>query len=72
VTLSVANEAASLPVAYRLYLPEAWAADPARRITAGVPEEVALCAVSAQEKERSNELLRLVGKRPDAHPAYLG
>ena len=40
VTLSVANEHASLPIAYRLYLPEAWADDPARRATAGVPEEV--------------------------------
>src|SRR3954453_10287569 len=39
VTLSVAPGQASLPVAYRLYLPEAWAADPARRATAGVPEE---------------------------------
>ena len=35
VTLSVANEHASLPVAYRLYLPEAWAEDPARRATGG-------------------------------------
>ena len=39
VTLSVANEAASLPIAYRLYLPEGWAEDPARRAMAGVPEE---------------------------------
>src|SRR3954447_25517215 len=40
VTLSVASEHASLPVAYRLYLPEAWAGDPARRALAGVPDEV--------------------------------
>src|SRR3954449_9077260 len=40
VTLSVATEHASLPIAYRLYLPEAWAGDPARRALAGVPEEV--------------------------------
>ena len=40
VTLSVANRAASLPVAYRLYLPEAWAADPVRRRKAGVPADV--------------------------------
>src|SRR3954454_24044258 len=40
VTLSVASEHASLPVAYRLYLPEAWAADPARRAMAAVPEQV--------------------------------
>jgi SRSO17 transposase len=41
VSLSIANHYASLPVAYRLYLPkEEWAADMARRHKAGVPAEV--------------------------------
>ena len=40
VTLSLANRTASLPVAYRLYLPQEWADDPGRRQKAGVPEEV--------------------------------
>src|SRR3954468_21682261 len=40
VTLSLANHTASLPVAYRLYLPQEWADDPARRKTAGVTEEI--------------------------------
>jgi SRSO17 transposase len=41
VSLSVANHAASLPVAYRLYLPESWASDEKRRKKAGVPETIA-------------------------------
>lgn len=40
VTLSIANHAASLPVAYRLYLPNDWANDPLRRDKAGVPAEI--------------------------------
>ncbi len=40
VSLSVANEHGSLPVAYRLYLPKEWAEDAARRTKAGVPEGV--------------------------------
>ena len=40
VSLSVANHHASLPVAYRLYLPNDWAQDGERRRQAGVPEEV--------------------------------
>ena len=41
VTLSVANDHASLPIAHRLYLPESWTDEPARCRTAGVPEEIA-------------------------------
>jgi SRSO17 transposase len=41
VTLSVANDHASLPLAHRLYLPQAWADDPDRRARAGVPDEIA-------------------------------
>src|SRR5439155_9404589 len=41
VTLSIANHYASLPIAYRLYLPEAWAEDAARRKKAHVPDEIA-------------------------------
>src|SRR5215475_11002198 len=37
VTLSVANHHASLPIAYRLYLPKVWADDAARRDKAHVP-----------------------------------
>lgn len=40
VTVSLANRSMSIPAAYRLYLPESWASDPARRETAGVPEDV--------------------------------
>lgn len=40
VTLSLANHEASLPMAYRLYLPEEWAKDRVRRRQAGVPATV--------------------------------
>jgi SRSO17 transposase len=40
VSLSIANHHASLPVAYRLYLPKTWAEDEARRKKAGVPDHI--------------------------------
>jgi SRSO17 transposase len=40
VSLSVANHHASLPVAYRLYLPHEWAEDRPRRRKAGVPAAI--------------------------------
>lgn len=40
VSVSLANEQASVPVAYRLYLPKSWADDAARRRKVGVPDEV--------------------------------
>ena len=40
VSLSLASAYASLPVAWRLYLPQAWASDAERRKKAGVPEAI--------------------------------
>jgi SRSO17 transposase len=41
VSLSVANWSSSLPVAYRLYLPQEWTEDAERREKAEIPGEVA-------------------------------
>jgi SRSO17 transposase len=40
VTLSIANHHASLPIAYRLYLPREWSDDPVRRKKARVPASI--------------------------------
>jgi len=40
VSLSLANGDASLPVAYRLYLPQSWVNDAERRAKVGVPKDV--------------------------------
>ena len=40
VSLSLANDYASLPVAHRLYLPQEWIDDAARRAKAGVPKDI--------------------------------
>jgi SRSO17 transposase len=40
VSLSVSTNTASLPIAFRLYLPEVWAHDAERRKQAGVPDQI--------------------------------
>ena len=40
VSLSVANDDASLPIAHRLYLPETWAGNASLRAKAGVPDKI--------------------------------
>jgi SRSO17 transposase len=40
VSLSVSTNAASLPIAFRLYLPEVWATDGKHRKKGGIPEPV--------------------------------
>lgn len=40
VSVSIVNDAVSLPVAYRLYLPKEWTDDRARCRAAGIPKEV--------------------------------
>jgi SRSO17 transposase len=40
VSISLVNEAVSIPATYRLYLPEEWARDRGRRKAAGVPSEI--------------------------------
>lgn len=39
VSLSLASAQGSIPIAYQLYLPKDWAADPVRRKAAGVPQD---------------------------------
>ena len=41
VSLSLASAQGSIPIAFQLYAPQDWAADPVRRKTAGVPEGIA-------------------------------
>ena len=61
VSVSLANEHYSLPLAYRLYLPEAWAEDPQRREQAKVPETVAFATKPAIALQLLESLKKIEG-----------
>ncbi len=44
VSLSLTTEQVSLPIAWRLYLPEIWAKDQKRRKATGIPQEITFAA----------------------------
>ena len=58
VSLSLATEQASLPIAWRLYLPETWAQDRKRRKETGIPQEVTFAtkpAIALQQIRKAVE-----------------
>lgn len=68
VSLSIATAQASLPVDYRLYLPESWAEDMERRKAVGVPEEIEF----ATKPQIALEQLRAAcGRIPDRETVVL-
>jgi len=72
ISLSVATKRGSLPVHWRLYLPEIWATDPARRARAGMPSELqsATKPAIALEQVRATQALGLPAGIVLADAAY--
>lgn len=64
VSVSLATEQASLPVAWQLYLPKEWALDKARRDKAGVPSDVAF---ATKTEIALGQLERLLGQGAPRH-----
>jgi SRSO17 transposase len=58
VSLSIMTEHASLPIAWRLYLPETWAEDEERREAAGVPKEISFQSKWAIALEQIRKAVR--------------
>jgi SRSO17 transposase len=61
VSVSLANEHYSLPVAYRLYLPKEWAGDPKRRQQAKVPETLPFATKPAIALQLLEALKQIAG-----------
>ena len=57
VSVTLACEEGSLPVAWQLYLPHIWAEDKARRLKAGVPEDIAFATKPQIALQQIRELL---------------
>jgi SRSO17 transposase len=57
VSVSLACEEGSLPVAWQLYLPHVWAADKARRLKAGVPQGIEFATKPQIAAQQIRELL---------------
>ena len=57
VSLSIANAHGSIPVAYRLYLPEVWTQDAARRKKTGVPDQIGFCTKTALSMAQIDDAL---------------
>ena len=58
VSLSVTTEKASMPVAFRLYLPESWTKDRKRRKKTGIPKEIQFqtkTEIALQQIERARQ-----------------
>ena len=58
VSVTLACEKGSLPVAWQLYLPRAWAEDKARRLKAGVPEDIEFATKPQIALQQIQSLLR--------------
>lgn len=57
VSLSLATEEVSLPIAWRLYLPEIWAQDRKRRKATGIPQQITFATKPAIALQQIQEAL---------------